>query len=325
MKTRALSQLHARTGLFVFAGVCLLLLILFVETSGKRASFVALFSGEFQRKLSSVRILFTGDAMFDRTVRTKALKEGHSFLLSPLFATFKEHDVVLINVEGPITSFASLSQFTGVGDLFNTRFTFDPKVIEVLTGHGIIAHLGNNHIWDFGPDGIAQTKQYLTRAEVPFFGDSNGSIPETEVRDVNGMKIGFVSYNEFAGGSKARALASLTSLSEKTDFQILYAHWGEEYQNTPTPAQVLLARQFVDAGADIVVGSHPHVVQVHENYKGSPIYYSLGNLVFDQYWEPAVRCGAMLSVEIADGEVTSEKLIPVRMEKTRQTVVGECI
>lgn len=324
MKARAVSKVPTYTKRFLLAGAFVLFLGVCLLLAERWASFSSFFSGEPQRKIFAAHILFTGDVMFDRTVRTAALKVGYPFLLSPLTPLFEEHDLVLINLEGPITSSASLSQFTRPGDLFNTRFTFDPKVTGALQGHGIIAHLGNNHIWDFGPDGIAQTKQYLTNAEVPFFGDSNGSIPETEVREVNGMKIGFVSYNEFAGGSKARALASLTSLSEQTDFLILYAHWGEEYQNTPTPIQVLLARQFVDAGADIVVGSHPHVVQVHENYKGSPIYYSLGNLVFDQYWEPAVRCGAMLSVEISDGEIVSEKLIPVRMEKTRQTVVGEC-
>ncbi len=138
------------------------------------------------------------------------------------------------------------------------------------------------------------------------------------------MSLVLISYNEFSWGSRERALSSLRALDPTVDFLVLYAHWGVEYENVPTPAQTVLAREFVDAGADLVVGSHPHVVQAHEVYNGAPIYYSLGNLVFDQYWDDSVRCGAVLSVDVSKEAVISHELIPVRLEQSRQTVPGAC-
>jgi len=307
-----------RVHVAVLTAVFFLALVPLFLDEAARASFAEYLPGH------STEILFTGDAMFDRTVRTAGEERGYEYVIEPLLPTFKEHDLVVMNIEGPITSSSSLSQWSKVGDLFNMRFTMSPEVAELLGKYDIIAHLGNNHIWDFGAEGIRETEQFLTAESVDFFGDSNGILPEALVQEVDGVQVGFVSYNEFAGGSRARAFASLAELNDEVDFLVLYTHWGNEYETTPRQDQTELARQFVDAGADIVVGSHPHVVQTAEEYKGVPIYYSLGNLVFDQYWEKNVRCGALLSVEIRNGKVKSHELIPVRMEKSRQTTLNEC-
>lgn len=272
----------------------------------------------------TVRLLFTGDGMFDRTVRTAGEANGYAFLLEPLAGAFAKHDAVVMNVEGPITTYPTVSVFTKAGDPSNTRFTFSPAVVPVLKDHNVIAHLGNNHIWDYGKEGIRQTKQSLEREGVAYFGDSGSSAESTLVHEIEGIRFGFVSYNEFAAGSRARALESLRVLEGAVDFTVLYAHWGDEYHNIPRPDQVVLARDFKDAGADLIVGSHSHTVQASEKIDDVPVYYSLGNLVFDQYFEKAVRCGALLSVEIKGEAVTSHELIPVSLKKTRQTTLEAC-
>lgn len=318
--THAVTIVPRRAGLkmALFSGSLFIILVPLLEDIS-RVSVV-----DFSHVDSTVKLLFAGDAMVDRTVRVVAEREGYDFLLEPLIAVFEDHDLVIMNLEGPITVFPSVSVFASEGNPHNTRFTFDPRVAGVLGEFGVIVHLGNNHIWDFGKEGIQQTKQVLSKENVSFFGDSGGHTESVLVKEVGGMRVGFVSYNEFSGESESRAKTSLRLLDSSTDFLVLYAHWGEEYTNIPTSAQVVLARQFVDNGADLIVGSHPHVVQTSDIYNHVPIYYSLGNVIFDQYWEKSVRCGALLSVEIKKGEVKSHELIPVRLERTRQTVLKQC-
>ena len=281
-------------------------------------------ASEFLHREKAVKLLFTGDGMFDRTVRTTGERQGYEYILEPLSDTFARHDAVIMNVEGPITTYPSVSADAPVGDPNNTRFTFSSAIVPVLSKLNVIAHVGNNHIWDFGREGIEQSKNFLEEADVPYFGDSNGASSNTLIREIEGSTIGFVSYNEFAGGSRTRALEALRMLSPSVDFTVLYAHWGEEYTNVPTPNQTVLAREFVDAGADLVLGSHSHTVQAREVIEGVPVYYSLGNLVFDQYWEKSVRCGALLSIVIKNGVVESHELIPVSLEKNRQTTLEKC-
>ena len=99
---------------------------------------------------------------------------------------------------------------------------------------------------------------------------------------------------------------------------VVYTHWGEEYVPA-TDFEKRLAHNLIDGGAEIVIGSHPHVVQEHEVYNGKHIYYSLGNLIFDQYWEPAVSHGLMLEIVFDPNGVASIKEIPVELQKDRRT------
>lgn len=271
-----------------------------------------------------VRLLFVGDAMFDRTVRREGQAQGYDALIGAFGPLFEAHDLVVLNLEGPVTSYPSVSLHSRIGEPANTRFTFSEAVVPVLAKYGVIAHLGNNHIWDFGPEGIEQTKAALNRHGVRFFGDSGGQTAAQLLWDAGDVRIGLVSYNAFSEGSALRAEQALRGLRRKSDVLVLYAHWGQEYETVPESSQRVLARRFIDAGADLVVGSHPHVVQTVESYGGSPIYFSLGNFVFDQYWMPAVRCGAALSVTIQSKAIVTHETFPVRLERTRHSIPESC-
>jgi poly-gamma-glutamate synthesis protein (capsule biosynthesis protein) len=111
------------------------------------------------------------------------------------------------------------------------------------------------------------------------------------------------------GGSTANTLRAITALRSGCWKVIVFAHWGEEYQTAPTQVQITAGHAFVDAGADLVVGAHPHVVESHEVYKSKAIFYSLGNLIFDQEFSQDVMQGLLVRADFGPKK-TCFTLIP---------------
>jgi poly-gamma-glutamate synthesis protein (capsule biosynthesis protein) len=118
-----------------------------------------------------------------------------------------------------------------------------------------------------------------------------------------------------------QVLADIRFARPLADLIIVCPHWGVEYALKPTPDQVELAHQMIDAGADLVVGSHPHVVQPLETYHDRWIAYSLGNFVFDQK-DPATHCGLMLKVTVRDKQIADVNPIPININSRFQAVAG---
>lgn len=237
------------------------------------------------------RVVFVGDLMFDRYIRTVLERDGEEAVLGDVAPLLSEAELTVGNLEGPITDHSSQSQGTKVGDLTNMRFTFSPSVAKLLHTYGFdLVSIGNNHIRDFGEEGVESTIAYLEGAAIAVVGDI---APEPVIRDVEGVRLAFVSYSDFVRADGERALHAIERAD--ADAVIVLAHWGTEYENEP-PARIReLARSFVLAGADLVIGSHPHVIGTVEDIGTARVYYSLGNFVFDQYWEPSVRCGLAIT------------------------------
>jgi poly-gamma-glutamate capsule biosynthesis protein CapA/YwtB (metallophosphatase superfamily) len=265
-----------------------------------------------------VQILFGGDVMFDRYIRDVSERRGQAYVLSCLEDTLSAADYAVVNLEGPITEYESLSRGTRDGEAGHYRFTFPPETATTLRDSGIDAvHLGNNHMRDFGSDGVVQTVATLTAARVAHFGNPNDA-PEarTHATTVRGVPITFVSWNDWAQDEVA-TLQSIRNARESGSVPIVYTHWGDEYVGAPERVRVL-AHRFVEAGAALIIGSHSHVEGEYERYQGVDIYYSLGNLVFDQYFSEAVRNGILVRATIQDGAITTER-IPVRLETDGRT------
>lgn len=248
----------------------------------------------FYTEKKDIKILFAGDLMFDRGIRYFAKKaKSNEFIFDKIYPVLVNNDLVVTNLEGPITNNASISSGTEPGSEKNYIFTFDKSVAKTLYNENIkLVNLGNNHILNFSKSGLYSTEKYLKESDVDFFGgpDSNRSI----IKEVEDFKIGFVNYNEFFGSAEldeAQAIAEIQSLRDKTDFIVVMPHWGIEYTTEPTDAIREMAHQFINAGADLVIGSHPHVIQSIEKYNNKKIYYSLGNFIFDQYFSEDVRNG----------------------------------
>jgi len=270
-------------------------------------------------KAPSATVLFGGDMMFDRSIRTTMNEKGGDYIFSCIDSVLDDADMVVANLEGPITSTSSVSVGSPVGGKNNFTFTFAPSTAALLARHNIrLVNIGNNHIMNFSRWGLGETKRYLDEAGVGYFGDP-GRQTIVKAR-FGGLSLTFINYNEFEGGSMASTtVAQIRATHESGEIPVVYTHWGIEYATTSSAYSRELAHRFIDEGAEIVIGSHPHVVEEHEMYRGKNIYYSLGNFIFDQYWEDAVRNGLLLRVGFDSLGVRSVQEIPIRLEQDRRT------
>jgi len=269
-----------------------------------------------------IKILFVGDMMFDRYIREAVKKYGHdnySYIFQPIKEKLSGYDLVVGNLEGPITEKKSVSVGFREGESRHMVFTFDPAVARTLAENNIkLVNLGNNHILNQGEKGVEQTKKYLSEAGVEYF-EGSGHL---ETKFPSGNLVSFVGYNYSESDSEEKTIENIKSAKEQSDIVIICPHWGMEYK-TGDPGSTIraLARRFIDAGADAVIGTHPHVIQASEDYKDKKIYYSLGNFVFDQYFQEETMEG--LGVELTinpDGAIEYGEL-KFEMTKRGQTKV----
>ena len=290
-------------------------------------------------KSPSVQILFVGDIMLDRGIRYYSQKaaedRANDFVFEKIHGKLLENNLVVGNLEGPITNNSSVSITAETETPNSFFFTFDPSWAKTLFDNKIrLVNLGNNHILNFGAAGLAETKNYLKEAGVDYFGAPD--YPKNIATEINGVKITFINYNEFSAYAEIEESSvieeikktSLRRAESKTDIIIVYTHWGAEYMPEPAPEIKKLARAFIDAGADLIIGSHPHVIQPIEIYKGKRIYYSLGNFIFDQYFseETKMGLGVVLKIEKTSGGKNLKlefEEINFYMQENSQTVISE--
>lgn len=171
--------------------------------------------------------------------------------------------------------------------------------------------LANNHSYDKGEENFLYAKQQLDIRGITPFGDQ--VIGETSVTytEISGKSVALVGVYAVESAPAQEELAVLfAQASELSDFQVAYVHWGVEYELTHSDFQEELAHALVDAGADVVIGHHPHVVQNIASYNGVYIFYSLGNFVFDQYFSQEVQEGLWLELDFSR-DVTEYRLRPV--------------
>jgi poly-gamma-glutamate synthesis protein (capsule biosynthesis protein) len=265
-------------------------------------------------------VLVGGDLMFDRTIRLAMEEHGTDHPLSCIVETLSAADLAMANLEGPITSNPSVSVGSEVGGTGNFTFTFPTSTAAMLyRNHIRVVNLGNNHIMHFSRDGLLETKEWLDRAGVQYFGDPDVGESERVLRIMlRGVPLSFVNWSDWTSDKTDHTVAQVRTEAEAGRVVIVYTHWGEEYVPA-TDRMKRLAHDFVDAGADIVIGSHPHIVQEHEVYEGAHIYYSLGNFVFDQYWNEDVRTGLLLRLAVDQGGVQRVEEIPIELLRDRRT------
>ncbi len=268
---------------------------------------------------SEVKLLFVGDIMLDRWIRQVAEKKGYDFIFGDTGDILKDNDLVIGNLEGPITDNESRSKNTEFGTRENLTFTFASKTAAVLNKYNIkLVNLGNNHILNFGENGLEQTKKYLKESEVGYFCTDDLRF---RIYDLRENKIAFICYNQFEKGAVERAERDIREVKGKADIVILYTHWGKEYETSILPIIRMLGHKFVDAGADLIIGSHPHVVQEKEIYNGKTIYYSLGNFIFDQYFDPNAAKGLAVKVVINPNGNMQFTEYQIQMKNNGQTIL----
>lgn len=255
-----------------------------------------------------VEILAFGDLLLDRYIKLYIDRNSPEYPFENIKEIFAGNDIVMANLEGSFTDFAPRPL-----DPDNTSFTFTPELAAILKQTGFnLVNLANNHVQDFGRDGFAQSRACLEQNSIDHFGDYYNDRPAL-VKEANGQKIAFVGYHSLADPATAGTIEKIKQAREIADYIIVYTHWGAEYQNDFSKSQQAAGREFIDAGADAVLGSHPHVIQPVEIYKNKAIFYSLGNFLFDQIFSFEVRHGLGVKITFASNKIEYE-MIPTQMK-----------
>lgn len=253
-------------------------------------------------------LLFTGDIMLGRYVETLSNKTQDEMYPFSGMGDFLKQRVVVSNLEGPIPDTHEPTPVNGFS------FSFPSSTPRVLKTAGVTAvSLANNHMFDKGVSGWEETKRALDAEKVSHFGGyapTEADYFETKLGKTTVVVYGITMIA--AGWNESQAIEVTKKLrTERPEaYLIAYLHWGDEYV-TQNRYQRAFARKLIDSGVDAIIGSHPHVVQGIEIYKGRPVFYSLGNFIFDQYWRKDVEDG--LLIKLIEKELSYEyTLIPIR-------------
>ena len=267
--------------------------------------------GEKQVKEKSISFVFGGDMMTDRNVdyhfRDGKLMEVVKNLGNRVFWG---SDITMVNLEGPVNDEPIVANNTANNLVFN----MPPQTIDLLSYlHINLVSLANNHTLNDGNVGYERTKVLLNDKNITAIGHQNDFNSSSIARVNNGdMQVSIMTIDILA--NKADLTSKIKSEKELSDRVVVFPHWGEEYQTKHNLAQERLAHDWIDAGADLVIGSHPHVVQDAEIYKGHPIFYSLGNFIFDQDWSLETQKGLIIAGKFTD-KVTEIIVLPTVSKK----------
>ena len=255
---------------------------------------------EFPIPAKTKTIIFVGDMMFDRGVEALSAKNGADYPLLKIKPFLLGADYVSANLEGPIVK---KPQYFGAHAL---TFNSGPELIPVLQAANInLVTLANNHILNRGQEGFKQTKEFLTANQINYSGDPFKCGTDLALIKDNIIFLGINKTFPTDCQDKEISQTIQTLKQESPDnFIIVSIHWGVEYQTKNSASQKKLAHLLVDNGADLILGSHPHVVQNIEEYNGKLIFYSLGNFVFDQYFSQKTQQSLAVKLELgSDKEI----------------------
>ena len=280
--------------LIIALGIILAILIVIAAASTFLSS-----NGEISisKPKENVSIAMVGDVMFARTMPGYLSSDSSPF--SGVSNVTSNADLLIINFENAATN----SESAVKGDV---PLKCSPEYVPLAkANNNTIAALANNHVCDYGIDGMRDTIKYVGEAGMTPMGagENESDAHQSVSKEINGRNITVLNYMDsnnfaeysydalpYANGSSPGYSAYDSADAQKqiseargngSDFVIAYMHFGNEYSRSPNEDQEKIAHELIDYGADVVIGSHPHVTQGVEMYKGKPICYSMGNFIFD--------------------------------------------
>ena len=264
-------------------------------------------------------ILLAGDIMLDRGVEDLIKQNSIYYPFQKISHFLRGIDIVFGNLEGPVVN--NPPKFPAN----SLKFAFNPEVIKRASWSNFnLFSLANNHTPDMGKEGLEETKKWLRKYGINFVGDplsgSSDNFNSSFFRD----NITFLAFNQifpFIVKEEEIITTIKTVKSLNPDnFLIVSMHWGEEYKLVNSPAQQRLAHKIIEAGADLIIGHHPHVVQNIEKYQGKLIFYSLGNFIFDQYFSPETQQGLAVGLEIYPDRLVC-RLFPLQINLSQPVLM----
>ncbi len=278
-----------------------------------------------------LKIYAVGDIMLDQLTNQRLKEYDPAYPFDRVRDILRQGDVVFGNLESPISQRGEA--------LPGKRYAFRaaPFAVESLVDGGVnMVSLANNHIMDYGPEAMEDTLDILTEHGIHHAGAGRNmdAAHAGTIMEVKGYKVGLLAYtDDFAVPARYRSLwqageaeggaalihdrerirEDILRLRPETDVLLVSFHWGREYTYKITQEQRQLAYLAVDAGADMVLGHHPHVPQGVEIYRGKPIAYSLSNFVFYPFKSyPETQDTFILGAEFSQGDIISVSLLPLR-------------
>lgn len=258
-------------------------------------------------------IVFVGDIMLGRGVESRMIEFGTEYPFAGTGSLFASSSLAVANFEGVV----SPKHVHAPSMTF--QFSIRPEYLIALAETGFdVLSLANNHSYDYGRDAFLHTRALCAEFMI-VCGGVPGTIDatSTHIANINGTRIGFFfAETVTAALDEDVARMRIAQLASLSDIQIVYIHWGDEYMLTHNAYQERLAKLFIDAGADAVIGHHPHVVQDVGMYNGKPIFYSLGNFIFDQYFSDDVQEHTAVTLDIESDHVVYT-VIPYTSINTR--------
>lgn len=274
---------------------------------------------------------------FDEQVsKGRSREEMFAYGFKEVKAVADTADLFLVNLECPFTESADkLAK--------NFNFRARPELVNTLLAGGVdVVSLANNHMMDYGPQGLVDTLMTLEQAKIPHFG-AGRTLAEARrpaLVTLGGVRFAFLGYfflgdrniepsqvyatetTPGVAGHYSDVAAMEKMLREdilaakaQADVVLPFFHWGVESTYNPLPYQLQLARAAIEAGAAGVLGSHPHVLQAMELHQGAPVIYSLGNFVFGGNWNPKDKRSALLKARFSPGGYLSSEIIPLRTDR----------
>lgn len=274
---------------------------------------------------AEIEIVFGGDVMLDRGIRQQIEAQGFQAVVEGIEPELKQSDYAVVNLECPATEIKAP---------LHKQFVFraEPAYLQELRNAGIThCILANNHSYDQGRPGLISTAHNLGKASlIPVgYGPTQHDACMPVVIQKNGVEAAIFSsvtlrleswmYLEKEPGMCQATVQQLTDAvtayrkEHPQTFIIVTLHWGIEYQTAPSRTQQTQARDLVNAGADAIIGHHPHVIQTPEHINGKPVFYSLGNLVFDNM-HPLAQQGILVKLTLQKNS-SEFTVLPYRIEK----------
>jgi poly-gamma-glutamate synthesis protein (capsule biosynthesis protein) len=275
---------------------------------------------------ATVTIAAVGDMIFDRRVRTVIAAAGGDAPLARVASLLARADVTVGNLESPLSWRGTRNEQKDV------TFRGDPRGVEGLALAGFdFLSLANNHVLDYGPDALEDTIALLDERGIGHAGAGadRSAAWRPAVVERSGARVAFLSFTHIlpvgfiatdARPGLARGRGNMDAVCEaireakrENDYVLVSFHWGVEYQDDCNAEQVRDAHAAIDAGADMVLSHHPHVIQAVERYKGRLIAYSLGDFVFDHYSRKTGEA-FVLEAELGPDGVGAARIVPVYLD-----------
>lgn len=279
-------------------------------------------SQERQGQNVAINLVAVGDIMLSRNVGQKMVK--HQDYFYPFAATaslLQKADIVFGNLESPLLAGPPVNSPSMI-------FRADPECAPALARAGFnVLSLANNHIMNQGTKGLVHTLELLSENKIAAIGAGRNAAEahQAQIIEQKGIKVAFLAYvypgnpeaTENAAGAASmtaeQAQKDITQARKEADLVVVSMHAGSEYTRYPNETQKSFAHAVIDAGADLVIGHHPHWYQITEKYKDKYIIYSLGNFVFDQMWSEETREGMMASIYMDKEGVQGIEFLPMKI------------